>query len=316
MTEEKRESSSGYHYYESYLDCPYKWYLKYYLGLKDKTLKKALFFGSLLHESLEVFWKSDRNIENAKERFLTFFEENASKLSENDSYDLPDMKDKGLKILELFPSFVEQEYPESKFTFLEAEEGHILTLYDKDGIEIKHSIRPDLVLLEKKSETVYVLDYKTTSFSKQSAFKAFASGDQATGYLWGLSKIYPQYKLFLAKPIIFYTRGNVVEISDLGEIRRTSYDLQRYQMNMLGLIMEISSKVKSLSLYPSELLFPRHGAFCGMFGCEYEDICRLKIKDKDDIPLGYEKDPWVDRDENLKVISKVYKELEENDISG
>ena len=75
-------------------------------------------------------------------------------------------------------------------------------------------------------------------------------------------------------------------------------------MNMVGLIMEISSKVDSLKIYPSELLFPRHGAFCGMFGCEYESICRLKNGGVDDIPLGFEKDSWVERDENLKLIKK------------
>jgi hypothetical protein len=312
MIEEKRESTSGYHYYESYLDCPYRWYLKYFIGLKPKALKKALFFGSLLHESLEAFWKSDRDIEKAKERFLDFYTENVSKLSENESYEANDMKLRGERFLELFPDFVEKEYPREKFTLLEVEESHLLDLYNKDGIQIQHSIRPDLVLLEKESQTAFVLDYKTTSFSKQSAFKAFASGDQATGYLWGLSKVYPDIKLFLAKPIIFYSKGNVVEIADLGEIRRTSYDLQRYQMNMLGLIMEISSKVDSLSVYPSELLFPRHGAFCGMFGCEYEDICRLKINSKDDIPLGFDCDPWVDTDNNLKVIREVYKELKDD----
>ena len=63
--------------------------------LKAESSKKALFFGSALHEGLEGFWKEDRSLEKALEAFDKTFSEKKSLLSADESYEIPEMEEEG-----------------------------------------------------------------------------------------------------------------------------------------------------------------------------------------------------------------------------
>jgi hypothetical protein len=116
-----------------------------------------------------------------------------------------------------------------------------------------------------------------------------------TSYLWGLQKVKPAYDVCEAIIDVMYTRGKISSSERSVPFIRSSRELALFEMNMFGLINEVSQKVESLKTYPAPILFPRHGAFCGLFGCEYEHICRQALSPKN-IPPGFVRDSWYEED--------------------
>ena len=66
---ERRESPSGFHFYNLYLDCPRKWYIKYVNGLRPLFTSPPLLFGNAFHEAKALYWEKDFNADGMMAEF-------------------------------------------------------------------------------------------------------------------------------------------------------------------------------------------------------------------------------------------------------
>jgi hypothetical protein len=87
----------------------------------------------------------------------------------------------------------------------------------------------------------------------------------------------------------------------------TPFAQGQFEDGMYGTILEITQKVLALQHYPWTMLFPRNGRICGLFGCEYEPICRKQIAPGEKVP-GYSLDPWVGEVEKWLAVAQSWGE--------
>lgn len=282
-----RESTHGYHFYSAYLDCPRKWFLKYGLRLLPETVKPALTFGKAIHIAMETLYLTD-SVDAAMKDFsgyLTSRRDDYKKLA-----DYEEDADRGPKLVK---DYGEKIYPTETYELVEMEKTFEIAVGpDPPGYVL--TVRPDKILRNHLGELI-IGDYKTTKWSIGKAIKSFDMNDQLTGYVFGVSKVYSQERVIGGFVDVLYSRKSkiVAERSDV--IYRTNRDLLVFGQNIHSVITEVSNKMSAYESgeFPPEYLFPRHGAFCGAFSCEYEDICRSNLK-PNYIPPGYILDDWED----------------------
>jgi len=286
---EERESPNGYHFYSAYRDCPWKWYIKYIEGIKPRYIAAPLVVGKVIHKAKEAFYRNRMNpssaeiLQIAHDTLAETLSRETIDGSPTEVYDKVESllgtwyetwADHDRQVIEVLE--VEQEY---EIEFGPEEETFLFT------------IRPDRVLRNKEEDTCDVYDTKTTGYSIKRAYQAVDMEDQITAYIWAIKKVHPEWKVDSAIIDILYRKGKVAKAERHGPLYRSSLDLKRFELSMYGTILEISQKVQNLSSYPRELLFPRHGRLCGVYGCEYSELCRTSLKEGE-IPLGFIRDPW------------------------
>lgn len=122
--------------------------------------------------------------------------------------------------------------------------------------------------------------------------------DQLTSYVWGWNKTHEE-KAEAAQVDVLYAKGNVTGAERSEDIIISSFAQKQFEMGLYGLISDITTRVLNLEHYPWPLLFPRNGRVCGLFGCEYEHLCRENIQ-PGSTPEGFIRDEWVEIDQWLK----------------
>jgi hypothetical protein len=263
------------------------------LLLLPKITSPALVYGGTIHKALEKLYKT-HSIQKAQDTFTTELTNREKEYAEYDTFESDYLG--GQRMLEnYYQTFFEKDINE--YHIIEGEKQYELPIGPEE-LNFSMTIKPDLVLQDKTTKEYLVRDFKTTGYSISKALKNAECNDQVTGYIWALNKAHPDWNLSCAQiDILYHRRGsNKYESFRGDEIYRTKYDLANFELTMTGIIRDVSEKVKHLNNLPSELLFPRHGAFCGLFGCEYEDICRndLSIYMDHEIlpPHGFMYDTW------------------------
>ena len=300
--EKHRESPSGFHYYMLYEDCKRKWHLKYVHGLRPEKKSSPLVFGSAWHEGKARYWQGkDGKSPYDSEGFVKVFKDTLNEMQDEylDPAAFQEDMNKGLRLIDdwlitwdevnkqtLKPVMVEEELkipigPNGEFIF---------------------TVRPDVVLWDKERRKYLVEDSKSTGWSLNMVFATQELGDQMTSYIWALDKVHPEWKIETARIDGSYARQSKVASQRSLEIYRSKQDLMLFEMNLYGIIMEVSQKYKSLQKYPWPLLFPRNGGQCYKYNrpCEYSEICRRNLK-LGEIPIGFTHDPWVELDEKMKI---------------
>jgi hypothetical protein len=285
----------GTHFSGLYLDCPRKFHLKYLMGLKPAKIARALNFGVVMHEAQFQLYKTG-SLEWALEWFAQHL------LSLKDSYSNAEhfTQDyyRGPTMFEAWASkWYEEDTKTYNFLALEQQLNPVLA----NGIPI--TVRPDRVFQHKDTGQIVIPDTKTTSYTVTSPHVTMEHGQQATSYIWALSKEYPLSQIDGVMVDTIFSRVKSDGTIDPSKIqlarpmvRRTAYDLQAFELSMIGITAEIAQKVHTYlqGTYPAELLFPRPPLSppCSKFNCEYETICRRPLA-KEEVPFGFVKDPWV-----------------------
>ena len=286
----KRESPAGYHFYHTYADCPRKWYLKYACGYRPEKTSKALIYGGVIHEAVEVFYRVlvsgkgdpvDAMVKKFKEDIALRKEEYENEEDyEKDRYRGPLMLDfwasrYGLEDLEKYEVLAIEE--ELKMEIGEPGKGFLFT------------VRPDRVFKDRSTGAIYVVDTKTTGWSLGGSLQGAVYQDQMTSYVWALKKNGLRCNEALVD--VIYMRGKSLDTKRSDPLFFTEYALAQFELGMFGIINEVSSKYQKLKSVPNEILFPRYGESCMKFGCVYSDICRERAN-PGKAPYGFELDEW------------------------
>jgi len=293
--EKRRESPSGWHYYALYKSCPRKWYLKYILGLRPNFTKPPLIFGGAMHEAVDAYYKAGFAIDTLMETFQN--ELYARKEEYEKPMDFVDDLEKGHIMLDTWAS-TWRTYDMEEIEIIETEKQYEILLGPEES-QYVFTVRPDRVIRRKSDGRIVIPDVKTTGYSVDKSIQNAKMDDQLTSYVWAWNKTHPGDKCDCAQVDVIYKRKSVSKAERSEDIIIGDFAQMQFEMGLYGLITEITQKALSLDTYPWPLLFPRNGRECGLFGCEYEPICRQNIT-PDTPVVGFTKDPWVEVDEAIE----------------
>jgi len=291
--QQRRESPAGYHYYYSYLENPRNWYLKYVLGLKPRFTPPPLVKGGCLHEAIASYYQNNFSLDAALETYTTEME------SREEDYEKPlefrrDMY-VGVEMLTHWHG-VWGERDQETYDVIEIERGYEFNI--GPGGKLRFTVRPDRVFRDKETGYYYVLDSKTSTWSVDKTIQQADAEDQLTAYIWAMNKAHPEWKVNSAMIDVMYARmsRDKERITSQNSVRsdpiyRTQSSLTIFEMNIVGIIIETTQKVKALATTPWPLLFPRNGRIAGLFSDPYEALSRIDVK-PGMIPAGFVKDEW------------------------
>ncbi len=283
----RRESPSGYHYYSLYRDCPRKWALKYVYGLSPRYTAVPLIRGGILHDATEVYYANDWSLEKALEEVDRQFTLRTPEFE--DKAEIPKIRDDVRAMLREWHETFHTD--RDSYDLLEVEVPHEFRIGPER--DFLFTVRMDRVFLDRESRTLVIRDTKTTGWSIGKTFHNAEQEDQMTAYLWAGRHLWPKRATQVVELDVIYRRGKKTEAQRCGPIYRTALDLGRFELELYGLINEVTQKYLALEHLPEPMLFPRSGRTCGLFGCEYEAICRSNIH-IGDVPIGYHRDPWIE----------------------
>lgn len=286
-------SALGYHMINMYQQCNRKWHLRYNLGITPTKMGKALVFGRAWHSGMEVFYRGG-TAEAALEKIK--FELNFNK---GDYRDIEDLAGDLAKAEVLFPIWVTNIGSKlfEEYDVLSIEEQYEPRIADM----FTFTIRPDAVLRRRSDHRIFVPEHKTTGMSIQTMFGNVDTEDQATAYSWGLLKAHPEYEsnfggILLDVAFCRLYKGKPSGNPDVQQttIYRTKNQLQDFEMSMLGLFTELARKRREWDAGRSDTyLYARNGHSCTTFGCEYSDICRVRIDSHVPLSTDYRIEPWT-----------------------
>jgi hypothetical protein len=292
MTKEtkKRESHSGFHFINLYMNCPRKFFIKYIARVLPLFTDSALTFGGAFHEGKEVFYKTSsekkglNRIKTVIKRAKELYEHEDE--YERDLFQAPTLFEKwvydyGYNDLEIYSFFkVEEEIKvrlgKSKFFM---------------------TIKPDAIV-DNVDGYSFILETKTSRFSINLAINGVTYGDQATAYLWGARKAYPKKKIEGVIPDIAYFNKNATRVSNCqcarGDIVfRSGEETKEFEYTILDNMVNVSQRVEALKTgrYHPHQLFGRNTSWCNAFFrvCEYASICRQEVPLKGKI-RGFKRD--------------------------
>ena len=289
LTEVRRESSAGYHFMTEYRDCPRKWFLHYMLGFQPRYTAPPLLFGRLWHEVLE-FWYHSQNVGEALSYGGTVFDEIEHEYKYKEDFQKDKEKFPGL--LQAWVTKIGQKQVKA-YEILELEvpcEGVL-----PNGMRMTG--RLDGVARNRISDSVVILEHKTTGYSLSKMAESVEAEDQVTCYAWLLKQARPELfaDYFATELDVSYHRGaNYAAEGTL--ISRNSTDLAQFALGAAGTFNELTQKALAWRDHgaPEAMLFPRYGRTCGKFPCEYASICRRAISASDDLSPSFVQEPWID----------------------
>jgi putative RecB family exonuclease len=232
--------------------CPYKYKLQYIEKIRiprEPTIE--IFLGNMIHETLEKLYKDLRlRITNSKEELITFYEKKWNEKYTNNILIVKKNKTKE-DYFELGRKMI-IDYYDSFFPF---EDTQILGLETNDFLELsdenKWYIRIDK--LEKKDNTIYISDYKTSSSLKT---QEEADNDrQLAMYLLWARKKYPNIKEIKL-------RWYMLAFNKIVESTRNQEELSAIEKRVVDKIKEI----ENCKEFPTNI-----SPLCKY--CLYQDFC-------------------------------------------
>ena len=279
--EVRRESSAGVHYASSHDACQWKFYMKYHLGIDEKTVDKALIFGSAFHEAKAEFYLS-KSLSNGLDKGIHEIDTNKHRF-----YDVDDYQFSRGRLKPLFTSWVETYGMDD------------LELYDIVGVEEEvrlpleftpdyvHTQRHDAWLRDRKTGKVYTGETKTASSSLDFTLNSVRMSSQVDGYYWGGVEVFgKEYGGVIIDVSYWSSRSknpSTIKNQRSEVITKTAYEIKKFQTDIAGLFNEIAAKEHALSKgVPAEFLYRKNPYFCMAYfrKCAYADICNIPSNQK------------------------------------
>ena len=290
--EQKRESPCGFHFWALYQKCPWKFYLKYGKGWLPNEKASYFIYGGVFHDTIELAYQG-KSLEFCKcygtekiKKSRNFY----GKREDLFEYDI-------LRFQKAFPQWYNTWLKKDleKYNLFSLEDGFNLTL--TNGYVI--TIRFDRVFEEKDTGNIIIVDTKTGKGTMNSVYKTMESGGQGITYTMAFVKKYPELTSKLKGVVVDListrdlVKGLTIDIERSGPIVYSSDQLLEHEMNVIGILSEISQKMKAYEDgYDPSFLFSRNGDACTFLGCEYENICwKSNRRDDQTIPSGFVNDP-------------------------
>lgn len=284
--EERRESPMGWHFLHLYQLCPFKFFIKYVLGISPMFKATPLLLGGAIHDAVAHFYRGGS--EKACLNLLdTQLEEGSGELEDPEKVDILIIKAEAM-----FRNWV------MEFGRQDLKDYNIL------GVEL--SMRPELpngYVTTVRSDAVFGLkgtneavleELKTTSWNPDLTNNGLEMSDQITSYIYALRQCHPEWNVSDCLPTIVYGNRSQIHSHRYDLIVRTDKDLFDFEVQTMHLMAEITQKIRALNDYPWVALFPRDTQWCTSYyrPCEYFHICRGTLTDVP--PPGFVKDPWND----------------------
>lgn len=272
----ERESSSGFHFLNTFEDCWRKGWFKYILKWEPDKISPSLLFGQSIHHAIAEFYLKSIDIVDC---FVVKLQSMKMLYNDLETYDKDLKRGKGLLDLWMINWGLDWKEREE---LLAAETSFKVKVGDFD-----FTGRYDGVFKDKKSGKRFIREIKTTSWSVMGMYDGVHSSDQPTAYLYSWNQDHPHEHIDEVQVDILYNRSSVYKCERPPMIYRSKRELEEWALGTNTLISEIAQRVKSLADYPSIQLFKRKGnCDAGKFKCPYRSICRTNIDVKRP-PLGY-----------------------------
>lgn len=289
---QRSASHSGFHFFNLYQNCPWKFFIKFYLRIVPLHTDEALINGAAFHEGKEVFYRTkskkkaldkvEREIKDRKKEY------SSDELYSRSLHRLPIMLD----------SWIEEKGFEDFETYniLEVEKEIHMEIPGTDG-KIA-TMRIDLIAEDKVDGDLLIFDTKTSSSSHKTAYNGLILSDQVTTYWWGAEAYLGRHVDGFIGDITYWHKNSTDESKILNYrgdvILRSKKDIREIQDNYQNVVTEISQKTTALregKFRPSQL-FPRNTYYCYAYfrPCEYAEICRRNAILQGKVPRGFRRD--------------------------
>ena len=172
----------------TYQDCPKKWWFKYNQKLSPDKVENRLFFGSLVHSGLGVYFSKDRNVG----AMITHIEDEVKKakkdLIDNTIIDeLDDMQDLAVGMLTNYHNYSKDN---DKFKVLEIEINYnVPVITDNQNESSKFDYNFTLDMLVEKKDGLWIKEYKTAAIIDRNYVENLALDNQIDRYSLGVSQL-------------------------------------------------------------------------------------------------------------------------------
>lgn len=295
---EHRESFLGMHFINTYQKCPWKFFLKYVLGFMKDTNPRYFIRGQAIHSAIEHFLNGV-DIKTVRQMPIAYIHMHKDKYHDDEERNT----DVSL-VQEGINEWLKENSDDLEiYEEIEHETPHVI--YLSNGFPI--TVRLDRLVRSKETGRLYIIDTKTTKNNMSSILKQLRYGYQGIGYMYAVWKIYNEKPAGVIGDILLMKANkysNRIESFRSPVITYSDYAYIQWEMNIIGLLSEISQKVKAFynNELPEEVLFSRNPSDCQFMGCEYESICQ-RHNTFDVIPEGFYRDPWVDEDKVKELIT-------------
>ena len=204
--EKQRESPSGLSFYMTFVDCARKGYIKYINGLRPDIKSPPLIFGSAFHDAKKLYWEGPFNANGMLEEFDSSLLAMKDEYEDSEKYN--DDLQRGHSMIDNW-LFTHHDENQDRYVPLAVEQQYDIMIGPNE--DFLFTIRPDVILKDKKFQKNIIMDTKSTGWSLDMVFKTNSLGDQLTAYIWGVSKAHPEWKIETAQIDCSYARGKKVE---------------------------------------------------------------------------------------------------------
>lgn len=162
----------------NFKECPRRWYLKHILGITPPQVGDARILGTLTHSALEVLYRTGGDYDAARKHL----DQEIQKIPPEDlpSGDVSMLQ----RLLDEYYMFAKDAGDFTKWDVLSVEAFHTAYVPEWDAV---FNARFDLVLREKSSGAVFIVDHKTTKHFQSAALDL---DEQVTSYIWFARRFY------------------------------------------------------------------------------------------------------------------------------
>ena len=285
----KGPSAAGFHFYNLYQCCPYKFYLRNVRGLDTMWKGPALIRGDAVHQGLELFYKTGI-LGDAVDLASFVVEESALDMQD----DTGELMEKVQKTAAEMVRAWAVGYGEADFSNYEEfalEQEAEIPLLDKDGKETGKRVTVRIDRLGRTADGKWdMFDTKTSTFSKDLTEKAFAMSDQPTLYVAACEKALGiKVRSVFCDIAYFHSRAKKSEPYRSMPIERSELEIQQTLESIRETFLDVDQRVDDVLMQrkqPHEA-FPRNTHYCMSYNrmCEFASICRLSNGIDEKIPL-------------------------------
>lgn len=262
-------SPCGYHFINTYQKCPRSWYLRYACGLNPRRSKLPLLFGHAWHAALESGLLGGLD----PARTNDYIDAGLADLNPLDFDKAEDFDTAKHRIVHGLPVWLAEARTELlPGELVESEKVWMVPL--AGGFVF--SVRMDGVWRAADGR-VFILEHKSTAYSTEKMVQSVELSDQVTAYCLARTRLFPEERFNGVLLDVADFRGREPRAS-FWFVNRTRAEVVDFELGLIGLFTELSQKWASLPTHPPFELFPRNGEFCGLFGCEFEDVCRTRVE--------------------------------------